>query len=238
MKGINIAIYPKISIPSPHTGRDAVLIVGEDGTADFNPLSPYGERLCWIILGQAAAVISIPSPHTGRDRTWRRFRRLSDYFNPLSPYGERLSAFFWLFHSRSFQSPLPIRGETQDSNASIVAMVFQSPLPIRGETVLLLFLPYYHLIFQSPLPIRGETAWGSCGLLLRLFQSPLPIRGETANTYSFSARKAVTFAQHRSKFGSREFFPAGEDLLFQRNTEFFSCEPDRKRLGASASHRI
>lgn len=70
------------------------------------------------------------------------------------------------------------------------------------------------------------------------FQSTLPVWGETANTYSFSARKAVTFAQHRSKFGSREFFPAGEDLLFQRNTEFFSCEPDRKRLRASASHRI
>ena len=55
-----------ISIHSPHTGRDKPDDPVPYGGADFNPLSPHGERLCASTC-EKLIFISIHSPHTGRD---------------------------------------------------------------------------------------------------------------------------------------------------------------------------
>ena len=58
----------EISIHSPRMGRDGLTWAAVNWQADFNPLSPHGERR--------------PGRHAGHDRA---------DFNPLSPHGERLS---------------------------------------------------------------------------------------------------------------------------------------------------
>ena len=101
-----------ISIHAPLTGSDRVAIVatpsginfnprspyGErlricrlsNKSADFNPRSPYGERRAGEILHAARARISIHAPLTGSDRAVVFLSKTPDYFNPRSPYGERL----------------------------------------------------------------------------------------------------------------------------------------------------
>ena len=39
----------------------------DEATNYFNPLSPYGERPTAAVKGLTDEYISIPSPHTGRD---------------------------------------------------------------------------------------------------------------------------------------------------------------------------
>ena len=83
----------KISIPSPHTGRD--------GSA---------QRVMETVK------ISIPSPHTGRDTYLTNAGAVRMNFNPLSPYGERRPSPIRPAWSCLFQSPLPIRGETSGNH--------------------------------------------------------------------------------------------------------------------------
>ena len=183
---------------------------------NFNPLSPCGERLAGAKVILKELSISIHSPHAGRDG--RYLQILADY--------QRIS-----IHSPRVGRDFPDSGRSRSRRNF-------NPLSPCGERPMCYQLQF-RLFYFNPLSPCGERP-GAEEILhsAAIFQSTLPVWGETENTYSFSARKAVIFAQHRSKFGSREFFPAGEDWLFQRNTEFFSCEPDRKGMGASASHRI
>ena len=100
-----------ISIHSPHTGRDQLVLRRQPIPADFNPLSPHGERqfqtdstngICSISIHSPhtgrddhfcrminRAQISIHSPHTGRDNILSGAQLAARYFNPLSPHGER-----------------------------------------------------------------------------------------------------------------------------------------------------
>ena len=100
----------------------------------------------------------------------------------------------------SFQSTLPIQGET-DLNLSVILLgvisihspytgrdkhltvdgnnriEFQSTLPIQGETNPL----YYHLperTFQSTLPIQGETCGQCCNTEFRRYFNPLSLYRE------------------------------------------------------------
>ena len=101
---------------------------------NFNPLFPYGKRPAalprpthpdWFqsplpareetlaaIEEQWAEAISIHSPHTGRDPAFRWAARIPSHFNPLSPHGERLDHIYKVITGDEFQSPLPIREET------------------------------------------------------------------------------------------------------------------------------
>ena len=102
---------PPISIHSPRMGRDNRERASPTRTADFNPLSPHGERQLYSCQ-VTSWLISIHSPRMGRDQSlmtpptiqhrfqstlpaWGETRRAPQsmaetaYFNPLSPHGER-----------------------------------------------------------------------------------------------------------------------------------------------------
>jgi len=83
--------YRLISIHSPHAGRDECCDEWLDEINDFNPLSPCGERRQPPQHILFYSVISIHSPHAGRDKDLSFIRLIS----------------------ASFQSTLPMRGETQ-----------------------------------------------------------------------------------------------------------------------------
>ena len=101
-----------ISIHAPLTGSDRFLSFPFIRLADFNPRSPYGERLRISVL-----------PHT------------VCYFNPRSPYGERLLSDGVPEEAIKFQSTLPLRGATFSCIFTPPSMrEFQSTLPLRGAT--------------------------------------------------------------------------------------------------------
>ena len=147
--------------------------------ANFNPLSPHGERLG--SLHQRAACL---------------------YFNPLSPHGERLVYGRLEGIQGRFQSTLPTRGETSSRASSNIAWINFNPLSPHGERLTGTFDGLKKLLFQSTLPTRGETLWyngsisygnisihsphtGRDNLFIcpsifgAQFQSTLPTRGET-----------------------------------------------------------
>ena len=103
-----------ISIHSPRMGRDPRHGRSKEHRADFNPLSPHGERQdvlraataqpafqstlpAWgetsggghVAVGEG---ISIHSPRMGRDQMMKVGLPCCLHFNPLSPHGERHNA--------------------------------------------------------------------------------------------------------------------------------------------------
>jgi len=130
----------------------------------FNPLSPCGERRQAMQYLVTSPGISIHSPHAGRD-----------YWGTDTIY-----SFF------SFQSTLPMRGETLLSAACKTGHGFQSTLPMRGETCEWADYPTKVLIsIHSPHAGRDMPSPG-CKHRQPIFQSTLPMRGETLSRYSFA----------------------------------------------------
>ncbi len=78
-----------ISIHAPLTGSDRVYFDVHQTFSDFNPRSPYGERLKPLGDSPSRIDISIHAPLTGSDR--HSIGQIADqkHFNPRSPYGER-----------------------------------------------------------------------------------------------------------------------------------------------------
>ena len=109
---INHDYTVRISIHAPLTGSDRYMRDGAMDIFDFNPRSPYGERLVaaggiQIVLqisihapltGSDAKIsfavkpyfISIHAPLTGSDILGPILYAMISHFNPRSPYGERL----------------------------------------------------------------------------------------------------------------------------------------------------
>ena len=124
-----------ISIHSPYTGRDCSCCMCVRLCGHFNPLSLYRERHWQAgvdgyedcisihspytgrdgpqICRRTINSISIHSPYTGRDTTISDTMRIEMYFNPLSLYRERRSLSSITSSSATFQSTLPIQGETK-----------------------------------------------------------------------------------------------------------------------------
>ena len=102
-----------ISIHAPLTGSDNPIRRPKIPPTDFNPRSPYGERLFDIFVAAQLLSISIHAPLTGSDHPKQQTTArcaisihapltgsdypvfgasgVKAYFNPRSPYGERLS---------------------------------------------------------------------------------------------------------------------------------------------------
>ena len=101
---------------------------------DFNPRSPYGERLPCGVSHLLQSIFQSTLPLRGateylealfeasefqstlplRGATWAMppIRFLLPYFNPRSPYGERRLPFLMRSSGTLFQSTLPLRGAT------------------------------------------------------------------------------------------------------------------------------
>ena len=122
-----------ISIHAPLTGSDPVTVDDLAAHMDFNPRSPYGERLNATPLAK--------SPIN---------------FNPRSPYGERHRKRVDYLYDVLFQSTLPLRGATTSLPLRPGFPGFQSTLPLRGATLLAEYI-MRAAGFQSTLPLRGAT---------------------------------------------------------------------------------
>ena len=83
---------------------------GSELAEHFNPLSPHGERPGALPGVQAGRGISIHSPRMGRDAPAAEAGGGTTYFNPLSPHGERLTLGNSSGCSRNF-NPLSPHGE-------------------------------------------------------------------------------------------------------------------------------
>ena len=92
----SITIIHKISIHAPRTGSDTKIIRSRLCGTHFNPRSPHGERHNF-----SSSVMYFPN------------------FNPRSPHGERLAALLHALYIFAFQSTLPARGATAQSNNSV-----------------------------------------------------------------------------------------------------------------------
>ena len=145
-----------ISIHAPRGGSDR----GADGVefweSNFNPRSPWGERLApnnavqlWdkfqstLPVGgatvhsatpDAAENISIHAPRGGSDEFTRILNRYKGDFNPRSPWGERQPLINFREIIPRFQSTLPVGGATRSSLSSPMFWAFQSTLPVGGAT--------------------------------------------------------------------------------------------------------
>ena len=151
--------------------------------SNFNPLSPCGERR----RGRSDYIrferISIHSPHAGRDFNLCALIYRTGQISIHSPHAGRDLMMMGIlsFKIVSFQSTLPMRGETISNDrinkeiyisihsphagrdlpvrvrTAAALSVFQSTLPMRGETISSIFPIFYFYRFQSTLPMRGET---------------------------------------------------------------------------------
>ena len=107
-----------ISIHAPLTGSDFRFAVALVFGSNFNPRSPYGERLVGVDVLLGAAAISIHAPLTGSDLAMVPSTDAMGYFNPRSPYGERLNSAAMAAAPSTFQSTLPLRGATRRTRGS------------------------------------------------------------------------------------------------------------------------
>ena len=150
----------KISIHSPHAGRDA-----------------YGRdpQCLWHVQFQSTL------PMRGETTTYSIV--LSDYshFNPLSPCGERRTVYINVNPESRFQSTLPMRGETSfdlhNTNRRFISI--HSPHAGRDALKALIRLHYKNFNPLSPCGERPAEVGHKIKKYLQ-FQSTLPMRGETA----------------------------------------------------------
>ena len=168
---------------------------------NFNPRSPYGERLGTLLWLKSArifqstlplrgateavripiveTVISIHAPLTGSDLPSRHLLAAGRDFNPRSPYGERPALAHCDGQGVEFQSTLPLRGATPENGMCCKGHIFQSTLPLRGATALAAVSTSFGFYFNPRSPYGERPVIPSKYRILYLFQSTLPLRGAT-----------------------------------------------------------
>ena len=149
----------------------------------FNPRSPWGERLEPIANFRFKRLISIHAPRGGSDRGLHCYRRPPEDFNPRSPWGERPSVIRLLQNDDEFQSTLPVGGATKSSNSTNTSHHISIHAPRGGSDPRSLPLPRIPGDFnpRSPWGERRLPPWpGPPG---HLFQSTLPVGGATGGYY-------------------------------------------------------
>ena len=147
-----------ISIHAPRGGSDQLRLIYANANTNFNPRSPWGERLgnlmrqisnmrfqstlpvggatCWRQATLSASMISIHAPRGGSDPTHTSIDRTLNYFNPRSPWGERRPSASpgWSRGNFNPRSPWGERLKCKRCGAELI--VFQSTLPVGGATPL------------------------------------------------------------------------------------------------------
>ena len=123
-----------ISIHAPLTGSDQMAVRGRTGSSNFNPRSPYGERLVYLMITHDPKLFQSTLPLRGATPSIVICFTSLKNFNPRSPYGERRTIQRDLTASHRFQSTLPLRGATNYNHNHKRIIRFQSTLPLRGAT--------------------------------------------------------------------------------------------------------
>ena len=78
-----------ISIHAPLTGSDRHVYMPLSGWINFNPRSPYGERLPATVDNISCWKFQSTLPLRGATKNGLSCAWIMRYFNPRSPYGER-----------------------------------------------------------------------------------------------------------------------------------------------------
>ena len=124
----------KISIHTPHTGRDGCGGPVSWRCGNFNPHAPYGARRSRRAPPGRSTNFNPHAPYGARLATPPQTPPLSSDFNPHAPYGARLMDKAREVNPTLFQSTRPIRGATRTREKLLTAVIFQSTRPIRGAT--------------------------------------------------------------------------------------------------------
>ena len=193
-----------ISTHSPRMGRDHCRTLRTSIMQNFNPLSPYGERLSSSIRIDCELMISTHSPRMGRDKTsflkkplYHQFQPtlpvwgettssqsrsfMSPNFNPLSPYGERQNLYLVRPSDIIFQPTLPVWGETYGVMSGLQVTEISTHSPRMGRDISKSDKSETHKGISTHSPRMGRDV-----LLARMifsslrFQPTLPVWGETA----------------------------------------------------------
>ena len=168
---------------------------------NFNPRSPYGERLLRNWRQMVGGRISIHAPLTGSD--WPAGPRPAAmcHFNPRSPYGERQQIVCQLSQQAQFQSTLPLRGATRGCPCFLEVVMISIHAPLTGSDLYPRAFSISLSLFQSTLPLRGATGQRRRSTGPARFQSTLPLRGATP-AGNCAKRRNVNF-NPRSPYGER-----------------------------------
>ena len=167
-----------ISIHSPRMGRDMPLIAYIDMYANFNPLSPHGERLTGYNTSTIICPISIHSPRMGRDSV--KFSGAQNL--TISIHSPRMGRDTLVRGQEAevrFQSTLPAWGETETAGYFIYCLNISIHSPRMGRDYMI--KKEKACIFNfNPLSPHGERHTDSVPpALVKIFQSTLPAWGET-----------------------------------------------------------
>ncbi len=152
-----------VSIHSPYAGRDQ------------EPAAP----------GMAAGMVSIHSPYAGRDYIPAPAHAWCHRFNPLSLCRERPLASMRSSASRTFQSTLPMQGETYMMGVDIRQDGVSIHSPYAGRDLANPCAnPSALVSIHSPYAGRDHID-GAVAIERCQFQSTLPMQGETSVSFSF-----------------------------------------------------
>ena len=215
-----------ISIHAPRGGSDwGAAPDGGDG-GDFNPRSPWGERLLrtrtrlrFILFQSTLPVggatflkkrkkrrnnISIHAPRGGSDKQYRARGRRAGNFNPRSPWGERPTIVDGVMEQMQFQSTLPVGGATRNRDILRRNGKISIHAP-RGGSDQGLTEQKPALSYFNPRSPWGERRkrYGAT-YQIEIFQSTLPVGGATqdADAVMFIWRISI----HAPRGGSDECF--------------------------------
>jgi len=129
-----------ISIHSPHAGRDLVTAKLRHQSKQFQSTLPMRGETKSALGYRETPAISIHSPHAGRDSTFcsNIFCQIISIHSPHAgrDFLEYLSIFLYV----SFQSTLPMRGETYQMHYVFRPYAHFNPLSPCGERL----IPYGH----------------------------------------------------------------------------------------------
>ena len=189
---------------------------------NFNPRSPYGERLSKRdtdegsvlfqstlplrgativrIEAELAVVISIHAPLTGSDHLRQRHRVLGRYFNPRSPYGERPAAPAPSTTGKDFNPRSPY-GERPDRPHRDDGAAISIHAPLTGSDSGCPAAAGRRRYFNPRSPYGERPAVAFLLLASSAFQSTLPLRGATS-TMSSTMSTSSNF-NPRSPYGER-----------------------------------
>ena len=102
----------KISIHAPRGGSDVGQCTLAVRDTNFNPRSPWGERLCRYLCVSSTTKFQSTLPVGGATSLTTNHRTSHSNFNPRSPWGERPINTLTIAVVITFQSTLPVGGAT------------------------------------------------------------------------------------------------------------------------------
>ena len=197
---------------------------GGSSRNDFNPRSPYGERLFHCNFWAIRRKISIHAPLTGSDSVLRSIYAppIISIHAPLTgsdktraPNGQK----------RKISIHAPLTGSDYPISCPLHPLRISIHAPLTGSDSLLSLSKLFPQLFQSTLPLRGATtlrAWSTIHYIISihapltgsdgdnsimksndiLFQSTLPLRGATPVCSSIVRFKSDF--NPRSPYGERQ----------------------------------